>query len=158
MTPKTKIGGIIQNDQLAAISVLAMRDRPGLAAAVLAALGQRGLNVQFVVQVIDQQDQAQIVLCVDRPDLAASLDAIETIRTELKPAAVTSQPDMASVAIFGPDFRERPGVSGTMFRALAERGVNIFAISTSISTVNCIIELDRLKDALAAIHEWFDLP
>ena len=86
---KTKIGGIIQNDQLASISVLAVKDRPGIAAAVLDALGQRNINVQFVVQVIDQSDQAQMVLCVDRTDLAASLAAIETIRPDLQPAAVT---------------------------------------------------------------------
>ena len=88
VTQKTKIGGIIQNDQLASISVLAVKDRPGIAAAVLDALGQRNINVQFVVQVIDQSDQAQMVLCVDRMDLKASLDAIETIRPDLQPAAV----------------------------------------------------------------------
>ena len=63
MTQKIKVGGIIQNDQLAAISVLAVKDRPGIAAAILDALGRRGLNVQFVVQAIDHQDQAQMVLC-----------------------------------------------------------------------------------------------
>ncbi len=158
MSQKIKVGGIIQNDQLAALSVLAVKDRPGIAAAILDALGQRGLNVQFVVQVIDHQDQAQMVLCVARTDLAASMEAIEAIRPEIQPQAVTARPEVASVAIFGPDFRERPGIASQLFRALAERGVNILAISTSISTVNCIIELARLKDALAAIHERFDLP
>lgn len=158
MGQKTKIGGIIQNDQLASISVLAVKDRPGIAAAVLDALGQRNINVQFIVQMIDQLGQAQMVLCVDRVDLQASLAAIETIRSELQPAAVTARADVASVAIFGPDFRERPGIAGQMFRALASKGVNILAISTSISTINCIIELPRLPDALAAICEQFELP
>ncbi|MGC8780129.1 MAG: ACT domain-containing protein [Anaerolineae bacterium] len=158
MSQKTKIGGIIQNDQLASISVLAVKDRPGIAAAVLDALGQRNINVQFIVQMIDQLGQAQMVLCVDRIDLQASLAAIETIRPELQPAAVTARDDVASVAIFGPDFRERPGIAGQMFRALAGQGVNILAISTSISTINCIIELARLPDALTAIHQQFDLP
>lgn len=158
VTQKTKIGGIIQNDQLASISVLAVKDRPGIAAAVLDALGQQGINVQFVVQVIDQSDQAQMVLCVERTDLPASLDAIEAIRPDLQPAAVSARADVASVAIFGPDFRERPGIAGQMFRALAGRGVNILAISTSISTINCIVELPRLNDALAGISAQFDLP
>ncbi|MDQ1300480.1 MAG: aspartate kinase [Chloroflexota bacterium] len=158
MSQKTKIGGIIQNDQLASISVLAVKDRPGIAAAVLDALGQRNINVQFVVQVIDQAAQAQMALCVDRVDLEPSLAAIEGIRSDLQPAAVIARTDAASVAIFGPDFRERPGIAGQMFRALAARGVNIFAISTSISTINCIIELARLQDALTAINEQFDLP
>jgi len=158
MAQKTKIGGVIQNDQLASISVLAIKDRPGIAAAVLEALGQRNINVQFVVQVIDHHDQDQIVLCVDRADLSASLEAIEGIRPELQPTAVVSKPHVASVSIFGPDFRERPGVAGQMFRSLASRGVNIQAISTSISTVTCIIDETRLKDAVAAIHDSFDLP
>ena len=158
MTEKIKVGGIIQNDHLASISVLAVRDRPGIAAAVLDALGQRNLNAQFVVQMIDHQNHAQTVLCVDRTDLPASLSAIDTIRGEVEPQAVTANPEVASLAIFGPDFRERPGIAGTMFRALAERGINILAISTSISTVNCIIELASLQEALDAINEYFDLP
>lgn len=158
MARKIKIGGVIQNDHLASISVLAVQDRPGIAAAILNALGQQGINVQFVVQVIDHQDHDQIVLCVDRADLPASLAAIEGIRPELQPAAVVEKSEMASIAIFGPDFRERPGIAGQMFQALAQHGVNIFAISTSISTVNCIIEADKLPDALAALRDHFDMP
>jgi aspartokinase len=158
MTQRIKVGGIIQNEHLSALSILAVKDRPGIAAAVLDALGQRGVNVQFVVQVIDHHEQDQIVLCVDRTDLPAAVEAIEGIRAEVQPAAVAPRAEVASVAIFGPDFRERPGIAGRMFRALAARGVNILAISTSISTVNCIIDLVRLPDALAGIHDQFDLP
>jgi aspartate kinase len=158
MTEKIKVGGIIQNDHLASISVLAVQDRPGIAAAVLDALGQKNLNTQFVVQMIDHENQTELVLCVDRTDLQVSLEAIESIRGEVEPQAVTSNPEVASLAIFGPDFRERPGIAGKMFRAMAERGINILAISTSISTVNCIIELAKLHEALEAINERFDLP
>jgi aspartate kinase len=158
MTEKIKVGGVIRNDHLASISVLAVRDRPGIAAAVLDALGQKNLNTQFVVQMIDHENQTELVLCVDRTDLQASLAAIDSIRGEVEPQAVTFNPEVASLAIFGPDFRERPGIAGKMFRAMAERGINILAISTSISTVNCIIELARLHEALDAINEHFDLP
>ena len=158
MSEKTKVGGIIQNDHLATISVLAVEDRPGIAAAILDALGRRNLNVQFIVQVIDHAAQDHLVLCVDRADLPACLAIIEGLRTDLRPATVNSNPEVASLAIFGPDFRERPGIAGRMFRALAERGINILAISTSISTVNCIIDSARLKDAVAAVDDYFDLP
>jgi len=158
MTDKIKVGGIIQNDQLASISVLAVKDRPGIAAAVLDALGQRGLNVQFIVQVIDHRDHDQIVLCVHRNDLDACLATLEGLRPELQPEAVVARPEVASIAIFGPDFRERPGIAGRMFRALAQRGINILAISTSISTVNCIIDSPRLREAYEALCEAFDVP
>jgi aspartate kinase len=158
MTERIKVGGVIQNDQLASISVLAVKDRPGIAAAVLDALGERGLNVQFVVQVIDHEQHDQMVLCVDRADLPGSLAALEALRPEVQPAAVEPRPEVASIAIFGPDFRERPGIAGRMFRTLASRGINILAISTSISTVNCIVALSDLKEAYAAICEQFDVP
>jgi aspartate kinase len=158
MTEKIKIGGVIQNDQLASISVLAVKDRPGIAAAVLDALGRENLNTQFVVQVIDHEEHDQMVLCVDRADLTACLAAIETLRPELRPAAVLARPEVASIAIFGPDFRERPGIAGQMFRALAGCGINILAISTSISTVNCIIDLSKLKEAYTALCAQFDVP
>ena len=158
MSDKIKVGGVIQNEQLASISVLAVKDRPGIAAAVLDVLGERGLNVQFVVQVIDHEQHDQMVLCVDRGDLPAALAAVETLRPEMQPAAVEPRVEVASIAIFGPDFRERPGIAGRMFRTLASRDINILAISTSISTVNCIIALSDLKEAYAAICEHFDVP
>jgi aspartate kinase len=66
--------------------------------------------------------------------------------------------EAAIVSIFGPDFRERPGIAGTMFEALATQGINILAISTSISTVSCVIESDSLETALNALRKTFDLP
>ncbi len=62
------------------------------------------------------------------------------------------------ISIFGPDFRERPGIAGTMFSALGAREINILAISTSISTVSCVIDIDRLGDAVDAMRETFDMP
>jgi aspartokinase len=65
---------------------------------------------------------------------------------------------VAIVSIFGPDFRERPGIAGSMFDALAASGINIMAISTSISTVSCVIESDELEAGLNSLRDTFDLP
>ena len=67
-------------------------------------------------------------------------------------------PQVARIAIFGPDFRERPGIAGIMFSALAAEGINILAISTSISTVSCIVDLDRAQDAERVLRSTFILP
>ncbi len=125
---------------------------------MLDALGERGLNVQFVVQVIDHEQHDQMVLCVDRGDLPGAAGGSGS--PAARDAARRSEPraEVASIAIFGPDFRERPGIAGRMFRTLAARGINILAISTSISTVNCIIALSDLKEAYAAICDQFDVP
>ncbi len=62
------------------------------------------------------------------------------------------------MSIFGPDFRERAGIAGTMFAALADVGINIQSISTSISTISVIIAADQLAPAIAAVEKAFELP
>jgi len=158
MPDRPAIGGIMRNDHLARINILSVPDRPGVAAALLAALGQRRINVQFIVQCIDPHNRDHIVLCVDRGELEASRDALQSVVPDLKAEHVVYDAQAASISIYGPDFRERPGIAATMFRALAGRGINILAISTSISTVTCIIDEAELGAAEAAILEAVVLP
>lgn len=155
---KIRIGGIMQNAHLALLNVTAVPDRPGTAAAILGELGRRSINVQFIVQCIDQNKQDQVALCVDRDDLPAARDAVTLVAPELQAGQVIIYPEVAIVSIFGPDFRERPGIAGTMFDSLAASGINIMAISTSISTVSCVIESDALEAALNSLRSTFDLP
>ncbi len=155
---KIRIGGIMQNAHLALLNVAAVPDRPGIAAAILNGLGDRGVNVQFIVQCIDQDQRDQIALCVDRDDSGVALEIAQEILPDLDAGKVISHPEAAIVSIFGPDFRERPGIAGKMFQALAERNVNILAISTSISTVSCVIDSDDLERGLIALRETFELP
>jgi aspartate kinase len=155
---KIRIGGIMQNAHLALLNVTAVPDRPGIAAAILGELGRRSINVQFIVQCIDQNKQDQVALCVDRDDWDAAKDAVTQVAPDLQAGQVISYPEAAIVSIFGPDFRERPGIAGTMFDSLADAGINIMAISTSISTVSCVIESDALEAALDSLRRTFDLP
>ena len=155
---KIRIGGIMQNAHLALLSVTAVPDRPGIAAAILSGLGDRKVNVQFIVQCIDQSQRDQVALCVDRDDIDTALEIVNQIAPEIEAGKVISQPEAAIVSIFGPDFRERPGIAGAMFKALADNGINILAISTSISTVSCVIKSDDLEGGLNALRATFDLP
>jgi len=60
--------------------------------------------------------------------------------------------------VFGPDFRERPSIAAEVFEAMASVGINIMAISTSISTVSCLINGDLVDEAIIALGERFELP
>jgi aspartate kinase len=155
---KIKIGGIIQNANLAEVGILGIPDQPGTAAAILGALGKAGINVQFIVQCIDMSNRDHVVFCVHEDDLDATLKIMEDVKTHICAECVVSQPKVAIVSTFGPDFRERPAIAGTMFDALAAQGINILAISTSISTVSCVIDAKHLDEAVAALRETFDLP
>lgn len=156
--PKTKIGGIMQTTGLAKVGVMAISDRPGVAGRILAALGNQGINVQFIVQCIDIHDHSHVVFCISQEELDQAEEILEDVRNELGAQQVIRRPNVGLISIFGPDFRERPGIAGLMFSALGARGINILAISTSISTLTCVIDADRLSDAVVAMRETFDLP
>ena len=155
---KVKIGGVIRNSNLAKVGVMGIPDRPGVAGAILSALGREGINVEFIVQCIDLNDQDHVVFCVARDDLEVALKTLGKIRPQLGAKEVIQKPEVGIVSIFGPDFRERPGIAGAMFNALASAGINILAISTSISTVSCVINADRTSDAVNVIEQTFDMP
>ena len=155
---RIRIGGILCWRNLVRLGVMGAQDRPGLAAEIFAALGQQGINVPFIVQNTDLQQQAQVVFCVSAEDGEAALKVLRPLQPRLGAAGIIGEYEVAIVAIFGPDFRERAGIAGTMFAALASAGVNILAISTSISTVSCLIRQEDLCQALAALEATFELP
>ncbi|MBU0494003.1 MAG: ACT domain-containing protein [Chloroflexi bacterium] len=157
MADKIKIGGIIRNPQLALIGVIGLPDRPGAAGIVMNALGRRTLNVEFIAQGLGEQGRANLTFCVNSTDFESAIESLrQDIASEVK--AIVFMEDVASVAIFGPDFRQRPAIASQMFSALAQAGINIRAISTSISTVSCVVDQDRLEDALIAVNQTFELP
>jgi aspartate kinase len=155
---KVKIGGVIRNSNLAKIGIMGIPDRPGVAGAILSALGGAGINVEFIVQCIDLNYNDHVVFCVAQDDLETALFTLEQIKLQLGAKEVVHEPEVGIVSIFGPDFRERPGVAGAMFKALASVGINILAISTSISTVSCVIDAKRLSEAVRVIEQTFDMP
>jgi aspartate kinase len=155
---KVKIGGVIKNSDLAKIGLMGIPDRPGVAGAILSSLGREGINVEFIVQCIDLNYNDHVVFCVARKDLKSALAVLEKIKPELGAKEVVHEPEVGIVSIFGPDFRERPGIAGAMFSALASIGINILAISTSISTVSCVIDAKRASEAVRIIEQTFDMP
>jgi aspartokinase len=155
---KIKIGGIMQTTGLAKVGVMSIPDRPGTAGHIMDALGEMGINVQFIVQCIDIHNNDHVVFCIGEQDLTLAEGILEEVRQALGAEQVIQRRNVAVMSIFGPDFRERPGIAGTMFSALGAREINILAISTSISTLSCVIDADRLDEAVGAMRETFDLP
>ena len=155
---KVKIGGILESRGLRLVGVMAAPDRPGLASAVFSALGNAHLNVQFIVQSIDLDGKSHIQFCIDDEDLQRSLTVLEPVAAGLGGCVMIHERGVALVSVFGPDFRQRPGIAGTAFGALGVEGINILAVSTSISTVSCVLEESRFEEAVASLRRVFDLP
>ena len=155
---KLQAGGLIQNDHLAMIGVMNIPSHSGVGGRLFSALSDQGINVELIVHLIDLEEMDHIVLCVDRDDLSEALAVGERIRGEVRGKAVTSAPEVASVSLFGLDFREQRGVASLMCKTLGDCNINIRAISTSLSTITCVIEAQRLDEAVHALREAFTLP
>jgi aspartate kinase len=153
--PKFRIGGIIQRRDLARIGLLGVPKRSGTAGAILTALGNRGINCAFIVQVGDAEKRDSIVLCVAQSQLEAALDILKAVSDHVGAEAMVHGNAVAMLAIFGPHFGERPGIAGAMFTALAAAGINTLAISTSVSTISCLINAEQLDDAIQVLQEAF---
>jgi aspartate kinase len=155
---RIKIGGIIQKRSMAKIGVMSIPDRPGVAGAIFCALGERGINVPFIVHNIDLNNLDNIVICVAQEDLTAALEVLNTVRETVGAKEIVYDREVGIVSMFGPHFGERSGIAGVMFSALASVGINILAISTSISSVSCLLDASDMDDAVQALEEAFDLP
>lgn len=155
---KIKIGGIIQHTGLALIQVFGLPPASQAVAAVLEALGVRGINVPLVVQSHGTGRRSNMAFAVSQADMERAVRLVQSVCAQLGAEAVESIPQVGFVAVFGPHFRDRPAIAGTMFAALAEAGLDLLAISTSISTVACVIEEADLKKAVAVLEGTFELP
>jgi aspartate kinase len=143
---------------LVKIGVMGAGDRPGLAAAVLAGISQRGVPTQLVVELADPSGRSHIVFCVSEKRLEDALAAAQAAAVEVGAEQVVCQRDIALIAIQGPHFRDRPGSAAQAFAAVASAGANILAISTSISSICCLVEECHRAVVIDALKKAFDVP
>lgn len=155
---KIKIGGIMQNKNLAQISLLNLTNQPEIAGQIFSLLGQEGINVQFIVQATEAVEKSHIVFCIDQKDLEKTIDIFKKKPFGGESRQIIPYHPVAIVSIFGPHFREKPAIAGRMFSALSTAGINILAISTSISTLSCVIPESFLSLAVQVLSETFELP
>jgi aspartate kinase len=155
---KLEAGGLIQRAHLAMIGIMDIPSRPGVSGRLFSALNEEGINVEFIVHLIDMEEKDHIVLCVSRDDLNEALAVAEHMREELGGEAVTSDPEVALVRLFGFDLRNQRGIASHMFQTLGDCNINIRAISTSLSTISCLIDEQHLDKAIRALRDAFTLP
>jgi len=155
---KIKVGGVMQSDGRSIVKMMSVPNRPDIPALILGILGSRGVNIEFLVESFDLDGLGHITLCIDQKDLETALAVLEEARQKVGARGISFHPDVVVVSLFGPHFREKPRIAGIMFSALAAMGVNSLAISTSISSLSCVVEAHELDITLQALEEAFEIP
>lgn len=155
---KVKVGGIMAAGGLATVSILSLPDRPDVPGTVLHAMGEQNINIEFVVHNVDIEGNGNMTFCIDQKNLETAIEVLEGVKPLIEARGISYHPNVATISVFGPHFRERPMISGLMFNALGTAGINVMAISTSISSCSCVIQADQIEDAMRVLHETFEAP
>ncbi|MDO5750543.1 MAG: aspartate kinase [Rothia sp. (in: high G+C Gram-positive bacteria)] len=153
------ISGVAHDRSQAKITVVGVPDVPGSAAAVFGALSQADINLDMIVQNVptDRPGVTDISLTLDQAQGQQALDALEAKREELGFSEVIYNEKVGKLSLVGAGMRSGSGVSFAFFDALSRAGVNVDMISTSEIRISVITDIDKLDDAVRAVHAAFGL-
>ncbi len=155
---KKPVTGIAYSRDEAKITLHRIPDQPGVAAAIFGPLADSGVNVDMIVQNVSEDGRkTDLTFTVSRSELARALDAIERAASTIGYKDLTSDANVAKISIIGIGMRAHPGAAQTMFRTLAEKGINIQVISTSEIKVSVLIAEEYVELAVRALHSAYEL-
>ncbi|HEY8950329.1 MAG TPA: aspartate kinase [Rhizomicrobium sp.] len=155
---KKPVSGIAYSRDEAKITLHRIDDQPGVAAKIFGPLADAGVNVDMIVQNVSPDGKkTDLTFTCSRTELQRALDAIEKARDVIAYREVTSAADVAKVSIIGIGMRQHPGVAQTMFRTLADKGINVQVISTSEIKVSVLIAEEYVELAVRALHSAYEL-
>jgi aspartate kinase len=157
MENRIKVTGIATQGNVAKITVRAVPDRPGIAAALFEPLAKVGISVDTIVQNTSEERTTDISFTVTRADLTRALREVESLKESLGAVGVFSDPTLATVSVVGSGMQNTPGYASRMFRILADGNVNIDMITTSEIRISCIVREDQAAEAVRLLHRGFQL-
>lgn len=151
------VSAVTHDTSEAKMTLAGVPDQPGVAATVFRALADLEVNVDMIVQNVSAQGVTDISFTVPHADLARAMEHTKRLATEVGAGGVTSDDSIARVSVVGAGMRSNPGVAATMFETLAAAEVNIQMISTSAIRVSCVVDGERVEDAVRTLHDAFGL-
>ena len=154
---RNRVRGIATDTNVAKITVLGVIDRPGIAASLFEPLAAADISVDVIVQNASVDGTTDMTFTVTRTDLARALEVVQPVVKELGSRGTESDDSLAKLSIVGSGMQDAPGYASQMFRALADNGINIDAITTSEIRITCLIEEAHVADAARALHDAFHL-
>jgi aspartate kinase len=155
---KRIVSGVAFSRDEAKISLFGLPDHPGVSSAIFGRLADANVNVDMIVQSHARQaGAANMEFTVGKRDAARALDLVKEAQAEIGFEDVAIDENVAKVSVIGVGMRSHAGVAQTMFKALADRQVNIQVISTSEIKISVLIEEAYTELAVRALHAAYGL-
>jgi aspartate kinase len=154
---KEIVSGIAYARDEAKITLRRVADRPGIAATIFGKLADENINVDMIVQNISADGTTDMTFTISKTDLPRTHAALVAIRDQVGWTDVLEDPNVAKISVVGVGMRSHAGVANTMFRALADKAINIQVISTSEIKVSVLIGAEYTELAVRALHTAYGL-
>ncbi|HUD87340.1 MAG TPA: aspartate kinase, partial [Xanthobacteraceae bacterium] len=152
------VTGIAFSRDEAQISVRQVRDQPGVAAAIFGPLAEASINVDMIVQNVSADGKTtDLTFTVPAADYQRSLDVIAKARQAIGYSRLDGATDVAKISVIGIGMRSHAGVAAQAFRALADRSINIRAITTSEIKFSLLIDAAFTELAVRTLHSLYGL-
>ena len=153
------VAGVASDLSQLRIVVCDVKDHPGTAAILFNALANENISVDMIIQSYARKNlnTNDIAFTIDKGDLDKTMEILKEVNKKLDFSNVFVDDKIAKISIVGAGMIDRPGIAATMFKTLADLGINIKMISTSEIKISCIVDADRAKDAVDGLHKIFHL-
>ncbi|MEI6145509.1 MAG: aspartate kinase [Methylococcales bacterium] len=151
------ISGIAFNRDEAKLTITGVPDLPGVAFKILGPIAEANIEVDMIVQNIADDATTDLTFTVHRNDYQRALGLLEQTCTDLGARKVTGDNAIVKVSIVGVGMRSHAGIASTMFKTLAQEGINIRMIATSEIKISVVVDEKYLELAVRALHAAFEL-
>ena len=152
------VSGIAYSRDEAKITLLKVADRPGIAASIFGPLADANINVDMIVQNVSETgDTTDMTFTVSKADFERAKQVIEGQRNQVQFAGMIADSNVVKVSVIGVGMRSHAGIAQRMFKALAEKGINIQVISTSEIKISVLVAEEYTELAVRALHTAYGL-
>jgi aspartate kinase len=152
------VSGIAYARDEAKVTLAQVPDKPGVAAAIFGPLADAQVNVDMIVQNVSRDGKTtDMTFTVPAVDLDRAVAVLEKARASLGFASLEADKNVAKISVIGVGMRSHAGVAQSMFRTLAEKGINIEVITTSEIKISVLIAAEYTELAVRALHTAYGL-
>ena len=152
------ITGIAADTYEEKVIVTRVPDRPGAVASIFGPLAAAAINVDMIIQNVGREKgETDVTFTVPGADLARSMDILESEKEHIGFNRIIADDKVAKISVVGVGMKSHAGVAAVMFKALADRGINIQAVATSEIKVSVLIDADETELAVRVLHTAYGL-
>ena len=152
------VSGVSYSKNESMITISGIQDKPGISARIFGLLASHSINVDMIVQSSSADRNAtDLSFTVPKSELNESLKVMNSIQKEIGFETITTDSDVAKIAVIGIGMKSQSGVAQKMFDTLAEKSINLKVISTSEIKISVLIDAAYMELAARSLHTAFDL-